>query len=70
MEGEKIESNDSTEDLEVQTEEVQPDPLELISNQFKKIDSEMNTFKKYLKVHNEEIKMLKGNFKLLLEERE
>lgn len=50
--------------------ETQPDPFELISEKFKEQEGKIINCLKYIKVLNEEIKILKSNFKLLLEEKE
>ena len=55
-------------DASVVPEEVQQDPLELISEEFKKLEGEINTLKRYCKTLAEEVRKLQDNFKLLLEE--
>ncbi len=55
-------------ELETVEEEVQKDPIELISEEFKKVYSELNTVKKYIKSLAQGQKMNADNIKLIIEE--
>jgi len=53
--------------LEETTEE-QQDTLAIIDQRFNRLEKEINQLKKYCKVFAEEIKVLRSNFKILLED--
>ncbi len=75
MEEEQIENNNQepSEVNGIEKEElpvVEQNPFELISEKLKEQDEKIINCIGYIKTLNEEIKMLKSNFKLLLEEKE
>lgn len=68
MEEEK--NNKIEEELEEVVEEPQQDPFELISEKLKEQDEKSLKNTRHIKALYEEIKMLKNNFKLLVEDKE
>lgn len=65
MEEEQIKVNEIEKE---EVNEIQQDPFELISEKFKEQEEKNNKYIRYIKTLDEEVKMLKSNFKLLLEE--
>lgn len=67
---EEVKNNKIAKELEEVVEEPQQDPFELISEKLKEQDEKSLKNTRHIKALYEEIKMLKNNFKLLVEDKE
>ncbi len=68
MEDEAENRKQVVEELEKPIEEQPQEPMEMISEQFKKVDEDIMQNRRHTKALYEEIKQLKSTVKLLIEE--